>query len=69
VIRENPASRGTETSAEVLVGRPMWHIHCRFKISEFRPQNASPGCGCVRTIGAIFQNAEFRYQTTPRSIG
>ena len=24
VIRENPASRGTETSAEVLVGPPSW---------------------------------------------
>jgi hypothetical protein len=26
VIRENPASRGTETSAEVLVGPPSWRM-------------------------------------------
>ena len=41
----------------------MWYIHCRFQISDFRPQNASPGCGCVRNLGATFQNAEFRYHT------
>ena len=40
------------------------------QISDFRfqPQNASPGCGCVRNLGATFQNAEFRYHT-PRNIG